>query len=164
MYFNGSYTLKRAGASVMLIPSEGDILMYAIQLEFLAINNIAEYEGLVTGLQLAKEYDCNNDKMTNYLAEVRRLEKFFDEFEVRYVPLQDNCDADDLVWIASSRVPTPTDVIIEKLSKHLVRPAEEDIDAAKLDLMVINEPEQEPLWPEQTPSYHANPLQPIDLS
>jgi hypothetical protein len=86
------------------------------------------------------------------------LEKFFDEFEVRYVPLQDNCDVDDLVWIASSRVPTPTDVIIEKLSKHLVRPAEEDIDAAKPDLMVINEPEQEPLWPEQTPSDHANPL------
>jgi hypothetical protein len=80
------------------------------------------------------------------------LEKFFDEFEVRYVPLQDNCDADHLVWIASSRVPTPTDVIIEKLSKHLVRPVEEDIDAAKPDLMVINEPEQEPLWPEQTPS------------
>jgi ribonuclease HI len=50
MYFNGSYTLKRAGASVMLIPSEGDILKYAIHLEFLATNNIAEYEGLVTGL------------------------------------------------------------------------------------------------------------------
>jgi hypothetical protein len=30
----------------MLIPPECDILKYAIQLEFLAINNIAEYEGL----------------------------------------------------------------------------------------------------------------------
>jgi hypothetical protein len=67
MYFNGSYTLKRVGVSVMLIPSEGDILKYAIQLEFLVTNNIAEYEVLVTGLQLAKEYDCNNDKMANYL-------------------------------------------------------------------------------------------------
>jgi hypothetical protein len=33
-----------------------------------------------------KEYDCNNDKMVEYLVEVRRLEKFFDDFEVRYVP------------------------------------------------------------------------------
>jgi ribonuclease HI len=55
MYFNGSYTLKGAGTGVMLIPSEGDILKYAIQLEFSATNNIVEYEGLVTGLWLAKD-------------------------------------------------------------------------------------------------------------
>jgi hypothetical protein len=43
MYFDGSYTLKGAGASVVLIPPlEGDILKYIIQLEFLAINKITE--------------------------------------------------------------------------------------------------------------------------
>jgi hypothetical protein len=57
MYFNGSYTLKGAGAGVVLIPPEGDILKYAIQLKFLATNNIAEYEGLITGLRLAKDLD-----------------------------------------------------------------------------------------------------------
>jgi ribonuclease HI len=55
MYFDGSYTLKGAGAGVMLIPPEGDMLKYAIQIEFPATNNIAEYEGLVIRLQLAKE-------------------------------------------------------------------------------------------------------------
>jgi hypothetical protein len=55
MYFDGSYTLKGVGIDVMLIPPEGDILKYAIQLKFPAINNIAEYEGLVTGLRLAKD-------------------------------------------------------------------------------------------------------------
>jgi hypothetical protein len=45
MYFDGSYTLKGAGDSVVLIPPEGDILKYAIQLGFPATNNIAEYEG-----------------------------------------------------------------------------------------------------------------------
>jgi ribonuclease HI len=55
MYFNGSYTSKGAGASVMPIPPEGDVLKYAIQLEFLATNNIAECEGLVTGLRSAKD-------------------------------------------------------------------------------------------------------------
>jgi hypothetical protein len=57
MYFDGSYTLKVAGAGIMLIPPEGDILKYVIQLEFPAINNIAKYEGLVTGLRLAKALD-----------------------------------------------------------------------------------------------------------
>jgi ribonuclease H / adenosylcobalamin/alpha-ribazole phosphatase len=116
MYFDGSYNLKGAGADVVLIPPKGDVLKYAIQLEFLATNNIAEYEGLVNGLRLAKdlgiwwllirgdlqlvdkqvqkEYDCNNDIMTEYLAEVCRMEKFFDGFKVWYVPRLDNRDAD----------------------------------------------------------------------
>jgi ribonuclease HI len=73
-----------------------------IQIEFPTTNNTAEYEWLVTGLQLAKElgiwwlliqgdsqlvekevqkeYDCNNDKMAEYLAEVRRMKKFFEGF------------------------------------------------------------------------------------
>jgi ribonuclease HI len=57
MYFDGSYTLKGAGAGTMLIPPEGDMLKYVIQIEFPATNNTAEYEGLVTGLRLAKELD-----------------------------------------------------------------------------------------------------------
>jgi ribonuclease HI len=85
---------------------EGDVLRYAIQLEFLATNNIAECEGLVTGLQLVKdldirrliirgdsqlvakqvqkEYAYNNDKMAEYVA------------EVWYVPRLDNHDVDHL--------------------------------------------------------------------
>jgi hypothetical protein len=105
MYFDQYYTLKGGGARVMLIPPEGDILQYAIHLDFTARNNILEYEGLVTGLWLAKDVNirwllirgdsqlvakqvqkkvnCNNEKMARYLAEVRRMEKFFDGFEVR---------------------------------------------------------------------------------
>jgi hypothetical protein len=55
MYFDGSYTLKGAGAGIVLIPPEGDILKYTIQLEFPVTNNIAEYEVLVTGQLLAKD-------------------------------------------------------------------------------------------------------------
>jgi ribonuclease HI len=57
MYFDGSYTLKGAGAGVVLIPLEGDILKYVIQLEFSVANNIIEYERMITGLQLAKDLD-----------------------------------------------------------------------------------------------------------
>jgi hypothetical protein len=57
MYFDESYTLDGTGAGVVLIPPKGDILKYAIQLEFLTTNNIAEYEGLVTSLRLTKDLD-----------------------------------------------------------------------------------------------------------
>jgi ribonuclease HI len=55
MHFEGPYILKGVGAGVVLIPPEGDMLKYAIQIEFPATNNTTEYEGLVTGLWLAKE-------------------------------------------------------------------------------------------------------------
>jgi ribonuclease HI len=55
MYFDGSYTLKGAWAGVVLIPPEGDILKYYIQLQFPATNDTTEYEGLVTGMRLAKD-------------------------------------------------------------------------------------------------------------
>jgi ribonuclease HI len=111
MYFDESYTLKRAGAGVVLIPPEVDILKYAHQLDFLATNNIIEYEGLVSRLRLAKdlsiqcllirgdsqlvakqvqkEFDCKNEKIAKHLAKVRGMENFFDGFEVRYAPRLD---------------------------------------------------------------------------
>jgi hypothetical protein len=57
MYFDGSYTLKGAEAGVVVIPPEGDVLKYAIQLEFSATNNIVEYEELVNDFRLAKDLD-----------------------------------------------------------------------------------------------------------
>jgi hypothetical protein len=84
-----------------------------------------------------KEYNYNNDKMPKYLAEVQRMEKFFDGFKVQYVPRLDNHDVDHLVWIASSRAPTPPDVIMVKLSKPSVKPVEPISEA---DMMVIDGP------------------------
>jgi ribonuclease HI len=108
MYFDGSYSLRGEWAGIMLIPPYGDVLKCVIQLDFIGTNNIIEYEGLVRGLWLAKnlgirqllirgdshlvakwvqkEFDCNNERFADYLVEVHRMEKFFDDFEVRYVP------------------------------------------------------------------------------
>jgi hypothetical protein len=55
MYFDGSYNLRGAGAGVVLTPPEGGTLKYVVQLEFLATNNITEYEGMVNDLRLAKD-------------------------------------------------------------------------------------------------------------
>jgi hypothetical protein len=62
--------------------------------------------------------------MAEYLAEMRRMEKFFYGFEVWYVPHLDNRDANHLSWITSSRAPTPPNVIVEILSKPSVKPKE----------------------------------------
>jgi hypothetical protein len=51
---------------------------------------------LLVAKQVQKEYNCNNDMMAEYLEEVRRMEMFFDGFEVWYIPRLDNHDADYL--------------------------------------------------------------------
>jgi cupin superfamily acireductone dioxygenase involved in methionine salvage len=55
--------------------------------------------------------------MVEYLAEVCKMEKFFNGFEVQYVTHLNHHDVSHLAWISSSMAPTPSDVIIEKLSK-----------------------------------------------
>jgi hydroxypyruvate isomerase len=50
-------------------------------------------------------------------------------------------DVDHLAWIASSKAPTPQDVIVERLSKPSVKP-EESISKAEPELMIIDEPAQ----------------------
>jgi hypothetical protein len=101
--------------------------------------------------QVLKEYECNNDMMVGYLAKVCRMEKFFDGFEVQYVPRLDNCDADHLAWIAFSRASTPPDVIVERLSKPSVKPEESTNEEAGANLMVINEPPHRPAYDWMSP-------------
>jgi hypothetical protein len=74
------------------------------------------------------------------------MENFFDSFEVRYVPCLDNYDGDYLAWISSSRAPTSSYVIIEKLSKPSVKPAEAGNEAIEQYLMVIDESQQESMY------------------
>jgi hypothetical protein len=67
------------------------------------------------------------------------MEKFFEGFEVQYVPHLDNHDADHIAWIASYRALTLPNVA-EKLSKPLVKSKESTRQAVGTDLMVIDEP------------------------
>jgi hypothetical protein len=57
----------------------------------------------------------------------------------------DNHNTDHLAWIASSRVPTPPDVIVERLFKPWVKP-EESTSKLGLELMIIDEPAQPPTY------------------
>jgi hypothetical protein len=100
--------------------------------------------------QVQKEYDCNNDMMARYLAEVNIMEKFFNGVEVQYVPHLENRDADHLAWIASSRALTPPVVIIERLMKPSLKP-EESTSEVGPEFMVIDGPAQQPAYDWMSP-------------
>jgi hypothetical protein len=103
---------------------------------------MAEYEGLLAGLQAAvglgvchllikrhsqlvvnqvsKEYQRANQQMAAYVAEVQRMGRHFDRLELEHVPHKENTEADELSWLASSRAPLSPWVFEERLCRPTV--------------------------------------------
>ena len=51
---------KRRGVGVVITALNGEVLKYGVQLKFLATNNEAKYEGILTGLRLGKALGVEN--------------------------------------------------------------------------------------------------------
>lgn len=107
---------------------------YAIRLHFWATNNVAKYEALIHGLQIAselgahchfvrgdselvisqvmKEASCRDSKMVAYCEEVQKLEKRFDVLELHHILRRDNLATDSLAKIASSQGPAPPGMFV----------------------------------------------------
>ncbi|XP_057250646.1 transposon Tf2-1 polyprotein [Beta vulgaris subsp. vulgaris] len=60
MYFDGAARQDGAGAGVILISPEKHILTYSFVLTELCSNNVAEYQALIFGLQMAKEMEIQD--------------------------------------------------------------------------------------------------------
>ncbi len=56
MYFDGSCTKNGAGGGAMLISPSGERYYSAFHFAFSCTNNIAEYEGLIVGLEWARKH------------------------------------------------------------------------------------------------------------
>ena len=107
MYFDGSLMKTGAGAGLLFISPLGVHMRYVIRLYFATSNNVAEYEALVNGLQIAielgarrldvrgdsqlvinqvmKESNCHDPKMEAYCTMVRSLEDKFDGLELNHI-------------------------------------------------------------------------------
>ena len=55
MHFDGSKVKEGLGAGVVLTSPKREKLKYVLQIHFAASNNVAEYEALIHGLNVAKE-------------------------------------------------------------------------------------------------------------
>ena len=100
------------------------MLRYGVQLKFPAINNKAEYEGILTRLRLGKalraknlliqsnlklvigqikeEYEAKEERMQKYLELTKHLAQEFDKLEFVQIPRGQNMAADEIAKMASS--------------------------------------------------------------
>jgi ribonuclease HI/transposase InsO family protein len=148
MHFDGAFNLPGAGAGAVLTSPSRDKLFYAIQLcfrpEHKVSNNIAEYEGLLTGLRAAnalgikrliikgdsqlvvnfssKSYTPKDEHMAAYLEEHRKMEKRFQGLELKHIPRGENVEVDELAKRASHRLAQPAGVFEERLFKPSASP------------------------------------------
>ncbi|XP_075670197.1 uncharacterized protein LOC142639959 [Castanea sativa] len=143
---NSSSIKKRGGVGVIIITLEGETLKYGVQLTFLAPNNEAEYEEVLTGLRVGKalgiknlllqsdsklivrqingEFEAKEDKMKQYLRLAKLLTQEFDRVEFTQILRSQNMGADELEKWSSSKVgPSDTNLKIEVQT----RPSTEEV-------------------------------------
>jgi len=185
-HVDGSSSKQGSGVGIRLTSPRGEVLEQSFRLNFEATNNVAEYEALVAGLNLARglkigkirafcdsqlvanqfngEYTAQDEKMEAYLIHVQNLAKDFDEFELTRIPQGENTSADALSALASTSDPSLRRIIpikfIEKPSIELGK--EEHVLLIQIGADQDDPDDYNPEWIEPIKSYISEGKLPSD--
>ncbi|GKV11548.1 hypothetical protein SLEP1_g22796 [Rubroshorea leprosula] len=147
LYVDGASSSKGSGAGALLIGPDGYRSEHALKFNFDATNNMAEYEALLLGLQLALELKLSaiqvysdsqlvvnqinsicevvDPVMVKYVALVAKLTCKFQKFCLSKIPRTKNEQADSLSKFASDRSSHSRSVFVEVLDEpSFVKPQE----------------------------------------
>ncbi|KAL0439644.1 UNVERIFIED_CONTAM: hypothetical protein Slati_2447400 [Sesamum latifolium] len=124
MYFDGASHKEGAGAGVIFITSDGEVLPYSFTLTQNCSNNAAEYQALILGLEMAVDikqlhlkvfgdsklvinqllglYEVKKPELFLYFSYAQRLIGWLGDVEIEHVPRKDNKQADALAKLAST--------------------------------------------------------------
>jgi ribonuclease HI len=123
LFFDGSSCGKGGGVGILLISPRGEMFEFAIPIQPTVMNNQAEYEALLRGLQYLREagavsveiygdselvikqlngqYECKSDALRNYYEECREILKSFQLAILQHIPREHNEEANRLAQSAS---------------------------------------------------------------
>ncbi|KAG9458562.1 hypothetical protein H6P81_003070 [Aristolochia fimbriata] len=124
MYFDGAARKNRAGAGVLFISPNEDLMPYSFILSYCCTNNEAEYQAIILGLGMAIEmglsqleifgdsalvikqiigdFEVRKDELMPYQKEAQRLLQKISNVTRGHVPRASNSQADALAGIAAS--------------------------------------------------------------
>jgi ribonuclease HI len=123
LFFDGSACREGKGVWIVLISPRGAVFEQSVHLEYFCINNQAEYEVILLGLQvlssmgvkhveafgdsllvmkqIADTFECLDGSLNTYLDKCLEIIALFDDFTVQHVSRDENTVANDLVQQAS---------------------------------------------------------------
>ncbi|XP_019189147.1 PREDICTED: uncharacterized protein LOC109183499 [Ipomoea nil] len=124
MYFDGASHRKGAGAGVVFVTPEGEVLPYSFTLTEQCSNNVAEYQALILGLEIAADmkqlriniygdskliinqvlglYEVKKAELVPYNNYAKILMQWLGDVTIEHVPRKENKHADALAALAST--------------------------------------------------------------
>ena len=143
VYVNGAANQKGSGVELVLVSPESITIEKSLRLGFSATNNEAEYEALLEGMSMVQklggkavnmhsasrlvvgqvngELEARDEKMQEYLSQVKHLQSHFDSFNLLYIPKSGNTHANSLAMLATSSTQSlPQVILVEDLCKPSV--------------------------------------------
>ena len=156
MYFDGAARQDGAGAGVILLSPEKHVFTYSFTLTNLCSNNVAEYQALVLGLQMAKEmkiqdldvygdsklvihqllndYDVKKDDLIPYYKHASQLLAEFESVRLQHVPRSANKTADALANLAATlALGAEENMSVPVCNRWVINPQDEvEIEAEEL--------------------------------
>ena len=128
MNFDGAYSRAGKGVAVVITSPKVRIFNFAFRLEFKATNNVAEYEALLVGIELAKDmgikllsikgdsdlidqqikgqFECKCQRLKKYRNSIWDTMEFFYALNIEEIPRDQNSAADKLAVSASTLQPS----------------------------------------------------------
>jgi len=148
MFFDGVSFRHGKGAGIVLKSPLGHIFKFACRLEFEATNNVAEYEAILLGFELAKslkvkllsikgdsdlvimqlknKFTCRNQRLRNHRNAVWDTMEHFDALDLKAIPREQNSLADELA-VAATTFQLSDELIKDKIKMDVIfRPSVPD--------------------------------------
>ncbi|XP_070005031.1 uncharacterized protein [Nicotiana sylvestris] len=147
MYFDGAAHRGRAGAGVVFVTPQGEVLPYFFTLTQLCSNNVAEYQALIIGLEMAidmKQLQLQVFGDSQLVVNQLLLMGWLGDVTIQHVPRKENKKADALTTLALS-LALPDQAHVTIYQKWLVPPLNEaEGEENKLKhLVAVSEVEKE---------------------
>ncbi|XP_070055088.1 uncharacterized protein [Nicotiana tomentosiformis] len=146
MFFDGAAHRGGAGTGVVFLTSQGEVLPYSFTLTQLCSNNVAEYQALILGLEMAVEikrlqlqvfgdsqlvinqllgsYDVKKPLLRPYHDYAKKLMGWVGDVTIQHVPRKENKKADALAALTSS-LTLPNQAQVTVCQKWVVPPPNE---------------------------------------
>ncbi|XP_030936254.1 uncharacterized protein LOC115961406 [Quercus lobata] len=141
-YINGASNQRGSGLELVLLSPGGITIEKSLRLDFSATNNEAEYEALLEGMGMVRkmggksvdmfldsrlivrqvngDMKAKDERMQEYLVQVKHLQTQFHHFRLTHVPRSGNTHADSLATLAtSSAQPLPRVILVEEVLRPL---------------------------------------------
>ncbi|XP_057803083.1 uncharacterized protein LOC131018370 [Salvia miltiorrhiza] len=170
MYIDGASHQDEAGAGVVFVSPERQVLPYSFTLTKNCSNNVAEYQALILGLEMAMDakqlhlkvygdsklvvnqilglYEVKKPDLLPYVKYAQKLIGQLGDVELEHVPKSENKQADALAKLASTIAMVGGEVAIPVCESWVIPPVFEDEDSEENETNAVEvfEIEEEEDW------------------